>query len=170
MMKRIVFVIILSMLVASAVQAQTFIERTQFEISTATGLKNHDIRPVDFSFKCHVDIIPILYLFITLEDNLSLLKDSGSGTYVNGASGGGGIGVKLLNRLKGIHALDLRAKSLDSFGKPDWDRTTYDVALAWYIKDAKFSPVAELGYRFIDSHTNGFKNYGNAYLSFGIRF
>ena len=33
-----------------------------------------------------------------------------------------------------------------------------------------FSPVVELGYRFMDFRTNGFENYGNAYLSFGIRY
>ena len=61
----------------------------------------------------------ILYLFVTAEDNLSLYKDNGVKTYINGVSLGGGLGVKLLNRVKSIHSLDLRAKSLDSVGKPD---------------------------------------------------
>lgn len=170
-MKKIFYIVALLIAFSSAkMRAQTFIERTFFEVSTATGLRNNGITPVDFSFKCHVDIVPILYLFVTAEDNLSLYKDNGIKTYVNGVSLGGGLGIKLLNRVKSIHSLDLRAKSLDSLGKPDWDRTSYDVSLAWYIKENKFSPIVELGYRFIDSHTNKFDNYGNAYISIGLRY
>lgn len=117
-----------------------------------------------------MDIVPIFYLFITAEDNLSLYKAREIKTYTNGVSLGGGLGIKLLNRVKSIHSLDLRAKSLDSLGKPDWERTTYDVSLAWYIKSYKFSPIVELGYRFIDSHTDKYDNYGNAYISIGLRY
>ena len=167
------FFYIVALLIAFAsteVKAQTFIERTFFEVSTATGLRNNGMTPIDFSFKCHVDIVPIFYLFITAEDNLSLYKSREIKTYTNGVSLGGGLGIKLLNRVKSIHSLDLRAKSLDNLGKPDWERTTYDVSLAWYIKSNKFSPIVELGYRFIDSHTDKYNNYGNAYISIGLRY
>lgn len=152
------------------VQAQTFIERTHFEVSAGSGIKNHGITPVDFSFKLHVDVIPVLYLFVTAEDNLSLYKNNETKAYVNGASLGGGLGVRLLNHIKTAHALDIRAKSLDSLGKPDWKRTIYDISLAWYMKPGRFSPIVELGYRFLHSHTNSFDNYGNAYLSIGLRY
>ncbi len=170
-MKKIFYVITLIVtFVSASLQAQTFVERTHFEASAATGLRSNGITPVDFSFKCHVDIIPMLYLFVSAEDNLSLYKENGAKTYVNGASIGGGLGVKLLNSVKSNHSLDIRAKSLESIRNTDWKRTSYDVSLAWYIKTAKFSPVVELGYRFIDSRTEVFDNYGNAYISFGLRY
>lgn len=170
-MRRFIYITILLLVLATIKgQAQTFMERTHFEVSAGTGVKSNGVIPLDFSFKYYVDVIPVLYLFIGVEDNLTLYNHGIDKTYVNGASLGGGIGVRLLNSTKGIHALDIRAKSLGSLGKPDWKRTTYDVSLAWYIKTVKFSPVVELGYRFIDSHTEGFDNCGNAYLSIGFRY
>lgn len=73
----------------------------------------------------------------------------------------------------GYYALDLRVKALGSVGGADWKRTTYDASLAWYLRSGKthsFTPVVELGYRYIDSRTNGLDNMGNFYGSFGLRF
>lgn len=150
--------------------AQTFKERSYFEISAAKGLKNHGITPVDFSFKFHVDLIPLAYIFVSAEDNICLYKENEAKTYINGASIGGGVGVRLLNKTKGCHALDVRFKSLSSVGGTDFKRTSYDASLAWYMKGHKFSPVVEIGYRYLDSRTNGFDNYGNAYVTFGLRY
>lgn len=170
-MKRLTFTALLLLAFSTvSMHAQSFVEQMHFEASTATGMRNNGITPIDFSFKYHVDLISALYIFIAVEDNLSLFKNNEIKTYVNGTSLGGGLGAKLLNRTKSSHALDLRVKALETLGKPDWKRTTYDASLAWYIKSAKFSPVVELGYRFLDSHTQGFDNYGNVYISFGLRY
>lgn len=128
------------------------------------------VTPIDFSFNLHTDLLPFLYISIAVEDNISLYKSKEEKTYSNGASLGGGLGVKLLHRSESQHALDLRIKSLSSLGKPDWKRTTYAASLTWYMKAEKFSPIVELGYRFLDSRTKGMNNYGNAYVSFGLRY
>ena len=154
----------------SVLHAQSFEERSYFEVSAGTGLKNHGITPVDFSFKFHVDLVPAAYIFVSAEENLSLYKENEVKTYINGTSLGGGLGFRLLNQTKGSHALDVRFKSLSSVGGTDYKRTSYDISLAWYMKGLRFSPVAELGYRYLDSRTNGFDNYGNFYLSFGLRY
>lgn len=170
-MKKYIYAVIFLMALASSdLNAQTFKERFYFETSASSGLKNNGITPIDFSFKFHVDVIPIAYIFISAEDNISLYKEDKAKTYINGTSIGGGIGVKLLNRTKGIHALDVRFKSLSSVGGTDFKRTSYDASLAWYMKNHKFSPVVELGYRYLDSRTKGFDNYGNVYVSFGLRY
>ena len=166
---RFIFFLFLSLSV-STMSAQSFKDRTLFECMAGTGIQNNDKIPLDLSFKLRVDIIPLAYMFITVEDNISLFKNKEARTYSNGASLGGGIGVKLLNHSKGDHALDVRIKSLQSLGSPDWKRTTYDAGLAWYLKSEKFSPIVELGYRFLDSRTKGIDNYGNAYLSIGLRY
>ena len=70
--------------------------------------------------------------------------------------------------VKGKHALDVRVKSLST--SPDWKRNTYDASLAWYLKTEKFSPIVEFGYRYLDSRTKGIDNYGNAYLTIGLRY
>lgn len=160
------------MLVFSTVEihAQTVMDRIHFEFAAGTGIRQNGIKPVDFSFKSLVDFVSISYLFVTVEDNISLYKNNNVKSYSNGVSIGGGLGVKLLNGTKGIHGLDIRAKALDCVGNPAWNRTTYDAALVWYIKSFRFSPVVELGYRYLDSHTVGLDNYGNAYLSIGLRY
>ena len=34
----------------------------------------------------------------------------------------------------------------------------------------KFSPIIELGYRFMESHTTGIGNYSNVYMTLGLRY
>lgn len=170
-MKRLIYTTALLLMLATVkTHAQTFMDRIHFEFSAGTGMENKGITPVDFSFKSQVEFVSIAYLFVTAEDNISLYKNKEVKTYYNGVSLGGGLGVKLLDSVKSIHALDVRAKALSSVGCPSWKRTSYDISLAWYLRSYKFSPVVELGYRFIDSHTPGLDNCGNAFLSIGFRY
>ncbi len=168
-MKRFVFVAVL-LLATSQLHAQTFADRIHFEVTAGSGIKSNGVTPVDFSFKSLVDFVSISYLFIAVEDNISLYNGNGVKTYYKGVGIGGGAGVKLLGRTSGIHGLDIRAKALGSVGSPAWKRSAYDLSLAWYIKAHRFSPVVELGYRFVDSRTAGFDNYGTVYMSIGFRY
>lgn len=170
-MKKFIYAAALLLMLATVkTHAQTFMDRIHFEFSAGTGMENKGITPVDFSFKSQVEFVSIAYLFVTAEDNISLYKNKEIKTYYNGVSLGGGLGVKLLDSVKSIHALDVRAKALSSVGCPSWKRSSYDISLAWYLRSYRFSPVVELGYRFIDSHTPELANCGNAFLSIGFRY
>lgn len=170
-MKKFIYAAALLLMLATVkTHAQTFMDRVHFEFSAGTGMENKGITPVDFSFKSQVEFVSIAYLFVTVEDNISLYNNKEVKTYYNGVSLGGGLGVKLLDGVKSIHALDVRAKALSSVGCPSWKRSSYDISLAWYLRSYRFSPVVELGYRFIDSHTSGLSNCGNAFLSIGFRY
>lgn len=170
-MKKFVYATMLVLVFSTTgIHAQTVIDRIHFEFAAGTGARQNGIKPVDFSFKSLVDFVSISYLFVTVEDNISLYRNNNVKSYSNGVSIGGGLGVKLLNGTRGIHGLDVRAKALTCAGNPAWKRTTYDAALAWYIKSFRFSPVVELGYRYLDSRTAGLDNYGNVYLSIGLRY
>lgn len=170
-MKRIFYVAMLLFAFATLkLNAQSFMDRTHFEFTAGVGTEAKGITPIDFSFKAHVEFVAVSYLFVTVEDNVSLYKHDDIKTYYNGVSVGGGLGVKLLNGLESIHALDVRAKALGSVGSPAWRRNSYDISLAWYIRSGRFSPIVELGYRFIDSRTKGIGNCGHAFLSIGFRY
>lgn len=170
-MRKLIYAgVVLLALTTVELHAQTFADRLHFEVTAGAGIKNNGMTPVDFSFKSHVDFVPASYLFIAVEDNISLYNANGTKTYYKGVGIGGGAGLKLLDRASGIHALDIRAKALGSVGSPAWRRTSYDLCLAWYVKAHRFSPVVELGYRFVDSRTAGFDNYGNVYMSIGFRY
>lgn len=104
---------------------------------------------------------------------LILYEKGDDRTYFSGESLGGGVGVKLLNSVETVHALDLRVKALTSIGAVDWKRTTYDASLAWYLRGKSphyFTPVVEMGYHYINSRTAELDNMGNFYISFGLRF
>lgn len=170
-MKRAAFLtMLLLVFTAVGLRAQTFMDRTHFEFMAGAGTESKGITPIDFSFKVHVEFVSISYLFVSAEDNVALYRHADIKSYYNGVSLGGGLGVKLLNGLESIHALDVRAKVLSSVGSPDWKRTSYDLSLAWYIRSGRFSPIVELGYRYIDSSTKGISNCGHAFLSIGFRY
>lgn len=157
-------------LVAGKTYAQSFEDRLHFEISEGAGLKMKSVTPLDFSFKAQVDIIPRMYVFATAEANKSFYKKDDVKTYFSGESLGGGLAVKLLDKKKTSHALDVRLKVLSSIGHADWKRTTYDASLAWYFENYRFTPVVECGYRFIDSRTDALSNYSSFYVTLGIRY
>lgn len=173
-MKKIVYAIMLLLAMsAGKSEAQSFTDRLHFEASVGSSYERKDIKPLDTSLKIGVDIIPNLYAFLTCEGNKSLYEKGDVRTYYSGESLGGGVGFKLLNSVKTIHALDLRVKALGSIGGADWKRTTYDASVAWYLRNEKkhyFTPVVELGYRYIDSRSKGLDNMGNLYMTVGLRF
>ena len=174
-MKKIVCLNMLLLAVSAGKSyGQSFADRLHFEATVGSGFKSKNIQPLDVSAKIGVDIIPSLYAYIAYEGNKSLYEKGDERTYFSGESLGGGVGVKFLNSVKTPHALDLRVKALTSIGGADWKRTTYDASLAWYLRSEKksriFTPVVEMGYRYIDSRTTGLDNMGNFYMSFGIRF
>lgn len=172
-MRKLFFAIMLLLAVsASNSKAQSFEDRLHFEASAGSGFESKNLKPLDLSVKISVDIIPSLYAYLTSEGNKTFYDDGTVKTYFSGESIGGGVGLKFLNKVKTIHALDLRIKALSSIGNADWKHTTLDASVAWYLRSDKvhsFSPVVEIGYRYIDSRTKGLDNTGNFYMSFGIR-
>lgn len=158
-------------IMAGSANAQQFADRLHFEATANTGYKSKDKTPIDFSFKAGIDVIPRLYAFFTAEENKTLYKKDDVKTYYDGTSLGGGLGVRLLCSDQTQHTLDIRAKVLSSVGNPDWKRTTYDASLAWYLSGKqRFSPVVEIGYRYIDSNSDQISNYGSLYVGIGIRY
>lgn len=171
MNKKLLSLLILLFVMAGSANAQQFVDRLHFEATANTGYKSKDKTPIDFSFKAGIDVVPRLYVFFTSEENKTLYKKDDVKTYYDGSSLGGGLGVKLLNSDKTTQSLDIRAKVLSSVGNPDWKRTTYDASVAWYLSGKqRFSPVLELGYRYIDSRSNNISNYGSLYVGIGIRY
>lgn len=171
-MRYLVYVILFVACVLSPIDihSQTFQERINFELSGGVGLKYKGIVPIDFSFKFLVDIVPITYLFVDVEENVSLHSENKKNAYTHGQLLGGGIGLRMLNQVRTNHALDFRLKALGNIGKSDWKHTVYNASLAWYMKNMTFSPIVELGYRFLDSRVTDIKNYGSMYLSIGLRY
>lgn len=154
-------------------RAQSFADRLHFELAAGTGTKNKGIEPFDLSAKVGVDIIPHLYAFASAEGNLALSENNDVRTWYKSQSLGGGIGAQLWTKNQSADALDLRLKVLTSLGGSDWKRTTYDVSVAWYLQSSKkriFTPVAEIGYRYVNSRTIGLDNTSSFYVSLGFRF
>lgn len=170
-MKKFLFATLVLLAVSAAgAHAQTFMDRVHFEAAMAAGAKHNGITPVDFSFRALVDFVPASYLFIAVEDNISLYDVEGVKSYSTGVGIGGGVGVRLLGSKSENHSFDVRARAVGSVGNPYWQRNSYDLSLAWYVRTARFSPVVELGYRFIDSRTTGIDDYCNLFLSIGFRY
>lgn len=72
-MKRLFYAIMLLLVLSTLrLNAQSFVDRTHFEVMAGIGIENKGITPIDFSFKAHVEFVSVSYLFVTVEDNVSL--------------------------------------------------------------------------------------------------
>jgi hypothetical protein len=168
--KKLIWIVLTLVSLVCKLNAQSFSDRLHFEASAGTGIKMHDMTPFDYSFKLNVDVAPRFYVSVVTETEKSLYKDDKVKTYFNGESFGGGIGYNFYDNNNSSHVLGIRTKILNSIFKADCKRTTYDVFLSWYTKTRKFSPVIELGYRYIKSRSEELRNYSNVYMTLGIRY
>ena len=174
MIKKIIFLTTLlfgfTSVNVNADDAQSFWDRLHGELGLGIGLKTNSIEPYDISYKIHVDIISKAYAFISLESNVALYNNVAK-TYYSGTSLGGGLGVTLRDvKEESPYVLDLRGQVLTNVGNTDWERTTYELALVFYLKSSiRISPLIELGYRYIDSRSL-LDDYDNIYMRLGIRF
>ena len=173
-MRKVVFIIIvLLVFITNRTYPQSFLDRLHFEASTGIGIKNKGITPLNLSFKTQLDIVKNYYAFFAIEDSKTLYQKENVKSYLNSENIGGGLGVKLLNADKNDYALDFRLKLLSSMGNADLKKTTFESCIALYITNnasQKFSPIIELGYRFMESHTTGIGNYSNVYMTLGLRY
>lgn len=171
-MRQLIYIIILvaSVSFPNVTYSQSLEKRMNFEIVGGTGLKNKGTVPIDFSFRFLFKIVPISYVFVDVEEDVSLHSEGQKRYYTSGHYIGGGLGLSMLNKLKTNHALDIRIKALGNVGKTNWKHTTYDACLSWYLKNVGFSPIVELGYKFMDSKIDSYSNYNSIYMSIGLRY
>lgn len=170
MLKKFLFLILMLVSIVCKSNAQSFSDRLHFEAAAGTGVKMHGITPLDYSFKLNVDVAPRFYVSVVTETEKSLYKDDKIKTYFNGESLGGGMGYNFYDNNNSSHVLGIRTKIMSSIFKADCKRTTYDVFLSWYTKSGGISPVVELGYRYIKSHSAQLRNYSNVYMTLGVRY
>ena len=170
MLKKFLFLILMLVSLVCKSNALSFSDRLHFEAAAGTGVKMHGITPLDYSFKLNVDVAPRFYVSVVTETEKSLYKDDKIKTYFNGESLGGGMGYNFYDNNNSSHVLGIRTKIMSSIFKADCKRTTYDVFLSWYTKTRRFSPVIELGYRYIKSRSVELRNYSNVYMTLGIRY
>ena len=172
MMKRFICLTALMFaLTAVNVNADSYWDDVHFEYVAGIGYKSNSMRPSDFAFRIHTKFISRTYLFTSLEENLVLYDNNSDKTYYSGFAGGGGLGVTLLGaKEESSCALDLRALVVaNSVKKVEWQRVSYELALAFYLKSHRWTPIVELGYRYTDSRT-GPDDFGRVYLRLGLRF
>ena len=84
-------------------------------------------------------------------------------------SSGGGVGFSFARDDNRQTAWDIRTGIKTSIGNPSWKQTTYDVSVIWKDAGKKRRPKAfmGLGFRYMDSHTDGIPNLSIFYATVG---
>lgn len=156
----------------SAVQAKCFLDRCFFDANVETGMKQHGIDPLFLNFSLGYNFTPRLYGFVKSEYQLGLQKENEVKTYRDGNGLGVGIGYQLDKPSAHGVTYDIQASFLNSLGHTDWKNTTYDIGITMHgntIKK-KVLPYIGVGFKYINSHTHGVKNYCGLYASIGMRY
>ncbi|MCR4773278.1 MAG: DUF481 domain-containing protein [Prevotella sp.] len=155
-----------------AQENKSFADRLMFEINMGAGVKQHGITPITATFNAGVNVTKRFYAFASVEGMTGLYKNGAVKTYERAANIGGGLGYNLWTNKSGSDALDLKASATTTVGGSNWKNTAYTVQLVEYLgaKNSSVKPFFGLGYRYIDSHHSAFANYGNVYVTIGLRF
>lgn len=160
------------------VMPQSFFERMSSSYNFAVGLQNKKTTPlmvgVDFGF----EVLPRLRVIFEADYTAGLRSVDGHRTYDGAFTLGGGLSYRLFGGkgysepLQEKDALELQFTAGGSVGKPDWKQNYYDFGLLYTTRHrpSLCKPIFGLGYRYINSHAAGMKNYGSVYATIGMRF
>lgn len=140
------------------------------EFKVSYGLKQHDMTPINANTRLSYDILKRVSISGAFEKNWMLVKAEGSKHYADGMSVGGGVGYMFA--VDDGYNVEARLQVLTSVGKTDWKYTTYEAGVMFYLtpNHRQLAPVVGGGYRLEKSRTDGVRNWGSIFGTFGLRF
>lgn len=160
------------------VMPQSFFERLSASCNLSVGLQNKNTTPLMMGVDFGYEVLPRLRVLFKMDYAMALRSVEGVRTYDNALLLGGGLSYRLFGG-KGYtqpaqakDALELQFTAGGSVGKMDWKQNYYDFGLLYTTRHrlSICTPILGLGYRYVNSHAAGMKNYGGVYATIGMRF
>lgn len=156
---------------SASVWVKNFLEKCYLDINMEVGTKQHDINPCFANFGLGYNFSRRLYAGVKAEYQLGLHEENGLKTYKRNTDLGACVGYQLDKPAEHGTTFDLQVSFLNSIGNADWKNTTYDIGIIMRNNSTnkKVFPYIGIGFRYIDSHTNGMSNHAGLYASLGVK-
>ena len=145
------------------------------EAEIEAGTKCHNITPLGYGMNVGYEITNRFMAFAKIESLTGLYEKDDVRTYNQANLLGGGLGFRLLKGdtegpiwEKGMMR-DLRAGVTTSVGNCTWKQTDYDACIKLALGSCKVKPTFSLGYRHINSYSNGMPDLDLFFATLGIR-
>ena len=160
------------------VMPQSFFDRLSASYNFSLGLQNKNTTPLMMGVDFGYEVLPRLRVIFKMDYAMALRSVKGVRTYDDALLLGGGLSYRLFGG-KGYtqpaqakDALELQFTAGGSVGKMDWKQNYYDFGLLYTTRHrlSICTPFMWLGYRYVNSHAAGMKNYGGVYATIGMRF
>lgn len=160
------------------VMPQSFFERLSASYNFSLGLQNKNTTPLMMGVDFGYEVLPRLRVIFKMDYAMALRSVDGNRTFDGAFTLGGGLSYRLFGG-KGYtqpaqakDALELQFTAGGSVGKVDWKQNYYDFGLLYTTRHrlSICTPFMGLGYRYVNSHAAGMKNYGGVYATIGMRF
>lgn len=148
------------------------------EMNINTSPKQHGITMSSGNILLGIHVWKPLSVLLEYQNTLGLYDKDGVRTYyrTNTAFGGGlSCNVYQEKAGKGIFegrlGIDMRTLFSTTVGHPDWKYRQYNIEATFYDRMHKvYTPILGIGYRYVDSITEGMSNLSNVYVQVGICF
>lgn len=145
------------------------------EIDFGVGLKQHGVTPLFAGINLGYHIIPRLHVYARYEGMIGLSNVGDNRAYDKTWNLGGGIGYTFYYmKYKGETTTkwSVRAQVTNSIGSVDWKNTSYSIGVYSQCKSTKFarSPLFGIGFKHINSHTEGIRDYNSLFVCMGLGF
>lgn len=153
-----------------------FFDRAWVELGFSSQSKYHEIKPYATNFNFGFDLTKRLYIFISDENYLGLLKKDNNRDYFKAYNFGGGIGFSFLkntiDQTDKESSIDVKTSITTSLGNADWKNTAYSVGLYFRrgYSCTNIKPYIGIGYKFINSHAEDLSDHSSAFLTIGLRY
>lgn len=160
------------------VMPQSFFERLSASYNFSLGLQNKNTTPLMMGVDFGYEVLPRLRVIFKMDYAMALRSVKGVRTYDDALLLGGGLSYRLFGGkgytqpVQAKDALELQFTAGGSVGKMDWKQNYYDFGLLYTTRHrlSICTPFMGLGYRYVNSHAAGMKNYGGVYATIGMRF
>lgn len=139
--------------------------------------RQHDMTLVSLNTLLGVEPLKNLKVIVDMQSTLGLHNGGDVQTYhYGGLALGGGLAYRLHSYAPGDgilgskEAIDVRAIVCSSVSKKDFKYSQYSIGLNLYSLDkGKITPTIGLGYRYVKSHTPGYRDQSNVYIEIGLK-
>ena len=174
-MKRILLFLALAQM--TLLNAQTTNHESDFgnlflEGSVVRGLKSDGISPVGAQIGIGYNVTSRFYPMITAEYLSGHYNESGMKTFYDSGNIGFGLGYTFLrgknDYLSFLQNADLRVNVGTTIGHVDWKYNYYGVELKMGFRKTN-TPVIGVGYRYMNSRTEGLSNYKGVFVTLGFK-
>lgn len=172
MKKVFIFLFAMGASVAAMAQGTANSSKFYFDAGFEAGTPFKKLTPLSFDLTVGYRLTNTFGVFAKGKQLWGMYKDGDYRTYFDSRNLGGGVYYNFFKEAATANTWSANASVTTSIGNVNWKNTSYDIGVSYTIggNGKALNTTFGLGYRFINSRTDGMNNWNGLFARIGIGF